>query len=181
MTDDVLLQIKVISRLLHFPDEALIAQIPAYKAALNDQEIRKRFAPVFDYFEMTSLIDLQITYTETFDLKPNNCMNLTYHCFGDSEKRGRELAFLEEIYRMAGLERIDSELPDYLPLVLEFIAEQPDIGREAIIPCCGAAIRILAERFTEAGHPYAVLFDQAICLIDVSACCLEEQLKHTGD
>ncbi|HSQ86401.1 MAG TPA: nitrate reductase molybdenum cofactor assembly chaperone, partial [Desulfobacterales bacterium] len=118
-------QLKLISHLLQYPDEALLGWLPAYREILNEIDnvsTRNRYNRILAYFEQTSLIQLQQKYTETFDLNPSNCMNLTYHRWGDTEKRGPALAYLEEIYLKSGFERINSELPDFLPLILEFIS-----------------------------------------------------------
>ena len=165
------LQIKLISYLIHYPDESLQEWLPSLREVLNEIEKvsdRDTYDQIITYFEQTSLIQLQEQYTETFDLNPSNCMNLTYHRWGDTEKRGPALVHLEEIYLKAGFQRISRELPDYLPLVLEFISEQPDTASEVIIPIYGEVVETLAERLRQAGYPYALLFEQLITILDLS-------------
>ncbi len=167
MVEFVKFELKMISRLLHYPDEELVSLLPVFRAAmsdLGDPVVRKRYAPVFSHFESSPLIRLQEQYTEVFDLKPAHSLNLTYHCFGDSEKRGPALSHIEEIYHRAGLDRTDGELPDYLPLVLEFIVEKPDIGQAEIVFRYKDAIVTLAERFANISGPYGVLFER-LCRI----------------
>ena len=162
------LQIKLISCLLHYPDESLLEWLPSLREVLNEIENvsdRDTYDQIITYFETTLLIQLQEQYTETFDLNPSNCMNLTYHRWGDTEKRGPALVHLEEIYLKAGFQRIGSELPDYLPLVLEFISEQPDASISEIIPLYGEVVETLAERLRQADHPYALLFEQLVGIL----------------
>jgi len=162
------LQIKLISCLLHYPDESLLEWLPSLRKVLNEIENvsdRDTYDQIITYFETTLLIQLQEQYTETFDLNPSNCMNLTYHRWGDTEKRGPALVHLEEIYLKAGHQRIGSELPDYLPLVLEFISEQPDAAISEIIPIYGEVVGTLAERLRQADHPYALLFEQLVDIL----------------
>jgi nitrate reductase delta subunit len=164
-------QIKLISCLLQFPDESLLKWLPELRQVLNEIEsvsVRNRYNKILSYFEQTPLIQLQEKYTETFDLNSSNCMNLTYHRWGDTEKRGPALAHLEEIYLKSGFERISSELPDFLPLILEFISERPDVANFEIIPLYGTIFEILAERLCRTGHPYALLFEQLIDIFDLS-------------
>jgi nitrate reductase delta subunit len=104
-------------------------------------------------------------------------MNLTYHRWGDTEKRGPALVHLEEIYQKAGFQRISSELPDYLPLVLEFISEQPDAASSEIIPIYGEVVESLAERLRQANHPYALLFEQLVDILGLSEVALAAQAK----
>jgi nitrate reductase delta subunit len=174
------LQIKIISCLLHYPDESLLEWLPSLREVLNKIEKVSdwdTYDQIITYFEQTSLIQLQEQYTETFDLNPSKCMNLTYHRWGDTEKRGPALVHLEETYLKAGFQRTSSELPDYLPLVLEFISEQPDAASSEIIPIYGEVVETLAERFRQEGHPYAVLFEQLINIFGLSDVALATETK----
>ena len=164
-------QIKLISCLLQYPDESLLKLLPAFRQVLNEIEnisVSNKYDKILSYFELTPLIELQERYTETFDLVPSNCMNLTYHLWGDTEKRGSALVHLEEIYLKSGFERISSELPDFLPLMLEFMSERPDAANSEIIPLYGAVVEMLAQRLRQAGSPYALLFEQLIALFGLS-------------
>jgi nitrate reductase delta subunit len=173
-------QIKLISCLLHYPDESLIGWLPEFKQVLNEIDsvsVRNKYDQILAYFEQTPLIQLQEQYTETFDLTPSNCMNLTYHRWGDTEKRGPALAHLEDIYQTAGFERINSELPDFLPLVLEFISERPHVANSEIIPLYGTVVEELAERLGQAENPYALLFEQLIDTLGLSAAAANSQTE----
>ena len=61
-------------------------------------------------------------YVETFDLRRRCALYLTYYRYGDTRKRGMAMLTFKAAYRAAGLEPLDDELPDYLPLVLDFAA-----------------------------------------------------------
>jgi nitrate reductase molybdenum cofactor assembly chaperone NarJ/NarW len=157
------LQMKLISCLLQYPDESMLEWLPEFKQIIHEIEdvsARNGYEQVLSYFEQTPLIQLQEQYTQTFDLSSSNCMNLTYHRWGDTEKRGPALVHLEELYLKAGFERIGSELPDFLPLILEFISERPDVAISEIIPLYGTVVETLAGRLRQAGYPYALLFEQ---------------------
>jgi nitrate reductase molybdenum cofactor assembly chaperone NarJ/NarW len=75
---------------------------------------------------------------------------------GDREDRGRALAELLEVYRQAGFEPAVNELPDFLPLMLEFWAASYPAEPHALILRCLAAVPALAGRLKESGSPYAV-------------------------
>jgi nitrate reductase delta subunit len=176
-------RMKLISNLLHYPDESLLGWLPEYREVLNEIEsvsARNSFEQILSYFEQTPLIQLQEQYTETFDINPSNCMNLTYHRWGNTEKRGPALAHLEETYLKAGFERISSELPDFLPLILEFISERPDVANSKILPLYGTVVEKLAERLGEAGDPYALLFEQLITILGLSKTNSAIQTKTTN-
>jgi nitrate reductase delta subunit len=173
-------QIKLISCLLQFPDESLLKWLPELRQVLNEVEsvsARNRYNKILSYFEQTSLIQLQEKYTETFDLNSSNCMNLTYHRWGDTEKRGPALAHLEEIYLKSGFERISSELPDFLPLILEFISERPHVANSVIIPLYGTVMEALAERLGQERNLYSLLFEQLIDIFGLSDTADNSQAK----
>jgi nitrate reductase delta subunit len=75
---------------------------------------------------------------------------------GDREDRGRALAELLEAYLKAGFEPAVNELPDFLPLLLEFLAAAPQAETHAPILRCLAAVPALAVRLKESGSLYAV-------------------------
>jgi nitrate reductase delta subunit len=168
MVEEMNVQIKLISHLLCYPNEALLGSLPVFREVLGEVEnaaVLKKYDQILSYFEETPLSRLQEQYTETFDLNPSNCMNLTYHRLGDTEKRGSALAHLEEIYLKSGFERISNELPDFLPLILEFISERPDVANSVIIPLYGTVVGKLVDRLGQAGSPYTFLFEQLIDIL----------------
>jgi nitrate reductase delta subunit len=174
------LQIKLISHLLQYPDESLLRWLPEYREVFNEIKsvsIRNRYDQILAYFEQTPLIQLQEKYTETFDLNRSICLNLTYHRWGDTEKRGPALAHLEEIYLKSGFERISRELPDFLPLILEFISERPDIANSEIIPLYGTVVQTLVKRLGQAGNPYALLFEQLIDILGLKDAAVNSQVE----
>lgn len=177
-------QIKLISHLLHYPDESFIGRLPVYRDVIDEMEnvsVRNKYHQILRHFEQTPLIQLQEQYTETFDLSPSQCMNLTYHRWGDTEKRGPTLAHLEEIYLKSGFERISSELPDFLPLILEFMSERPDVANSEIIPLYGTVVKTLAERLRQAGNPYAPLFEQLADIFGLSEAATDSQGEEAAN
>lgn len=177
-------QIKLISCLLQYPDESLLKLLPAFRQVLHeidDISVCNKYDKILSYLEQTPLIQLQEEYTETFDLVPSNCMNLTYHIWGDTEKRGSALVHLEEIYLKSGFERTTSELPDFLPLMLEFVSERPDAANSEIIPFYGTVVEILAQRLRRAGSSYALLFEQLIDIFGLSEAEAGSRREATSD
>jgi nitrate reductase delta subunit len=94
----------------------------AAAAALPEPFARERLSSFLAHMKTEPLLNLQEHYTAVFDLNPSTSLNLTWHLLGDHEDRGRALAELLEVYRQAGLEPAVDDLPDYLPLLLEFMA-----------------------------------------------------------
>jgi nitrate reductase delta subunit len=117
------------------------------------------------YAGTRSLIELQEVYTASFDLDPATSLNLTYHLMGDHENRGKALAGLLQIYRQAGYDASARELPDFLPLMLEFLALCPEPEAAEILRASIGTVAPLAKRLQAAGHPYAPIIRLAAEII----------------
>ena len=123
--------LRVLARLLAYPDAQLRGQLPALRAALHDEAAftPRRLA------ELDSLIgalmnrsdglDVEAAYVELFDRGRATSLHLFEHVHGDSRDRGPAMIDLAQTYEKAGLYLAPGELPDYLPVVLEFVSTQP--------------------------------------------------------
>src|SRR5690625_5720034 len=96
---------------------------------LNYSVIQKNFEVFFDYMNNTPFDQLCENYVNTFDYHGVTTLHLTYNVFKDSRKRGEALIELQRLFQTVDLEKTSTELPDFLPLILEFlsIAEKEQI------------------------------------------------------
>jgi len=120
---------KILSGLLQYPDDDYLSQIKdieAIVACRPPNEFENSITEFITYIKTQSLIHLQEIYTAAFDMNPATTMNLTYHIWGDNEKRADMLTRLQQVYQEAGYERATGELPDYLPMLLEFLSVCPE-------------------------------------------------------
>jgi nitrate reductase delta subunit len=125
MTDHPPASLHVMSVLLHYPDEELFNRLDEVASAadqLGSAEIESAIRAFINALNTQSLIQIQERYTAVFDIDPATTLNMTYHAFGDNEKRAAALAHLQHHYEQAGWERITGELPDFLPMMLEFLS-----------------------------------------------------------
>lgn len=152
--------LKLLSLLLQYPGDELLGA-RAELAATADRPIR-RFA---GWWAGEPARDLQRVYVETFDFTRRNSLYLTYHVHGDRRQRGVALLRLKQRYAAAGLELLDGELPDYLPVMLEFAALAPgDLGLAALVEVRDA-IELVRESLRADGSPYALLLDAVADLL----------------
>lgn len=164
MNAEKLLTFKILSHLLQFPDENLLNSLEALEeiiAALPPGRDRKVLAGFLGYLQGRKLISLQEEYSRHFDLNPATCLNLTYHREGDGKDRGAALARLVRVYRQAGYEIAAGELPDYLPLVLEFLSICPAETHAWVVKEYRFEVGTLADQLTQAGASYAPLLSVA--------------------
>jgi nitrate reductase molybdenum cofactor assembly chaperone NarJ/NarW len=154
---------RTLSLLLEYPDEALMSVLWQVRDLVgNDTEgwaaagrdVLSRF---LDHLESQPLTELQADYVKTFDLTPEHSLHLTHHLFGDDKNRGPALIDLSEFYRQHGLELSANELPDYLPLMLEFASTLPEDEALDFLGQLHRVLRVLAANLDKAESPYAAV------------------------
>ncbi len=112
------------SVLLDYPDAEWFARLPAVRAGIAglDPRVRDRLEGFIAAAEAAGTDAWQRAYVTTFDLKRRCSPYLSYYATGDTRRRGAALVTFLDAYRAAGWELDARELPDYLPVVLEFSA-----------------------------------------------------------
>lgn len=160
------LALRALSVLLQYPQDDWIQALPDIEKALEPIRVPSVAAPLNRFLSWAKglpSLQLQETYTAAFDLNPATCLDLTYHSQGDTEDRGRVLSRLRGIYGSAGWDATTAELPDHLPVVLEFLSAAEE-GKEEVLALCTQAARVLAETLCTAKSPYA---DPVGCAADI--------------
>ena len=104
---------------------------------------------------------LQDDYVRTFDFDKRTNLYLTYHLHGDGRRRGIELVRLKRRFREAGLELAEGELPDYLPVLLEFAELEPQAGTTVLAGLRGS-LELVRSALHGRGSPYAHLLDAVV-------------------
>jgi len=163
MTEEFLrIRFKLASLFLQFPDESLMAFLDSMEEAVKSlpaEKPRRIFENLLFHFRQTPLLDLQEDYTRVFDLNPSTTLNLTYHQWGNEKKRGDALVRLSSIYRDAGYEPSPTELPDFLPMIFEFLSVAPEPIQTQMRNDLNEYIMALGSKLKEAESIYASLFD----------------------
>jgi nitrate reductase delta subunit len=152
---------QVLSLLLSYPSDEILDgrdELAAATAALPRGRARDAIDRFLDHFLATSGLALRQEYVETFDLQKRSSLYLTFFTHGDTRKRGQAMLRLKRLYRAAGLILEGSELPDYLPLILEFVAIDPEHG-EWLLREHRAGLELLHMHLREKGSVYAELLE----------------------
>ena len=113
-----------VSWLLTYPDPDTLARFPLVRrlAAEAPEPARGALLRTLDLLDERDPVSVQEEYVDTFDTRRRGCLHLTYFSHGDTRRRGMALLRIKQDFRAAGLEIGDQELPDHLPVVLEFAA-----------------------------------------------------------
>jgi nitrate reductase delta subunit len=163
--------LRLLSILLRYPEESWIRMLPELRQAaggLGSRSLKPAVDRFFSWVMDSAPIVLQERYTDAFDLNPSTSLDLTYHAQGDSEQRGRILSRLNGIYRQAGYRPTTAELPDHMPMVLEFLSCNAE-GQTEVLALCAPCARDLAENLETAKSPYSGLVQAAADMMTAMA------------
>lgn len=155
---------KILSALLEYPDQELVDNLPEISKLLDETvdtdvvewaEVKK----FMTWLESGDLTEIQADYVRTFDMTPEHSLHLTHHLFGDDNDRNRGPALIDlgELYKDYGVKTVANELPDYLPLVLEFVALLDDNEGREFLSDASKVLTVLADNLNKANSPYAPL------------------------
>jgi nitrate reductase delta subunit len=103
------------------------------------------------------IYDLQERYVALFDRGRATSLHLFEHVHGESRDRGQAMADLLSLYQEHGLEVAAHELPDYLPLFLEFLSLLPHAEAQSLLAEPAAILRALADRLGKRDAGYATV------------------------
>ena len=161
---DAVVVCQAASVLLQYPDEYVRERLPVVEAALEElAPFPARDALLAVTRELVARPELELAehYVQVFDRRRRCSPYLTWWSDGETRRRGGSLAALKDRYRSAGLELADGELPDYLPVVLEYAALDLEDGL-AVLQEHRAGVELLRLSLQDARTPYAGVLT-AVC------------------
>lgn len=163
---------KVLSLLLSYPTPELQTNAAALRDALGQEGIltgqaRRALNPLIEELARGDLYDLQERYVLLFDRTRSLSLYLFEHVHGESRDRGQAMIDLMALYEKHGLEIGASELPDFLPLFLEFLSTLPFKEAQDHLTQTVDILAALAERLRKRGSPYEAAFRALIALASV--------------
>jgi nitrate reductase delta subunit len=161
--------LKVLSALLSYPSAELKAAIPEIDRVLAGAgslsvATRAGLGQLLEEIDRSDLYELQERYVALFDRGRQLSLHLFEHVHGESRDRGQAMVNLIETYRSHGLELSSRELPDYLPLFLEFLSEVPEQQARQLLNDAMPIIVLLGERLRARSCAYSGVLDAVISL-----------------
>lgn len=159
---------RVFSRLLDYPTEQLHAYADELRSLVETAEsvpgpVRQNLLTFLEGRLSQDLLDWQSDYDGLFERGRSVSLHLFEHVHGESRDRGQAMVDLMAQYRQAGLELNVNELPDYLPLYLEFVATQGE-GAVAWLQDVAHVLALLAARLQERESDYALVVEALLQL-----------------
>jgi nitrate reductase delta subunit len=152
----------ILSRLIDYPDQDLIDQLDSIDAALREDSNctdmeRDTLLGFIAELQGDSLLEVQQRYVQTFDMVPEYSLHLTHHLFGDDRGRGPALVDLSEHYKGMGLHLKPGEIPDFLPLILEYVATLDELAARFFLGDAAKVLTVVAANLEKIHSPYAPL------------------------
>ncbi|MEU5592843.1 nitrate reductase molybdenum cofactor assembly chaperone [Streptomyces sp. NPDC020298] len=151
------LLLRLCSLMLQYPDTELTTARTALTATVDTlpaSPAAEHLAAFTSWFAGQEPEALERHYVEMFDLRRKSSLYLTYYLHGDTRRRGMALLTLNQRYRAAGWDTDGGELPDHLPVVLEFAALAGPGGGEAPLRQHRRGLELIQRALTDSDSPY---------------------------
>lgn len=165
---------RALAALIAYPTEALQAATGEIAVSLAEEGLvpapqRAAIDDLLAELAGRDIYDLQERYFALFDRSRTLSLHLFEHVHGESRDRGQAMADLIELYRGHGFEPTASELPDFLPLFLEFLSLLPGDEAQALLVEPAGILQALAERLVTRKSAYAAVFAALATLANAPA------------
>ncbi len=166
--------LRVLARLLGYPGAALRAHLPELRAALAAEGALSsaRLAELDALMQTLARrapLDVEADYVELFDRGRSTSLHLFEHVHGDSRERGPAMIDLAQTYETAGLYLAEGEMPDYLPVALEFTSTQPAREARAFLSEMAHILNAIFAALQQRRSPYASVLGALLELAGESA------------
>lgn len=153
---------KALSVLLSYPSDDLKAAVGEIREVLTSEGILSKDAvasiqPLLTDMERFDTYELQERFVLLFDRSRTLSLNLFEHVHGESRDRGPAMVDLLDTYRAGGFDLVSTELPDHLPILLEFLSARPIDEAKEMLEDAGHILAALAERLQRRESNYAAV------------------------
>jgi nitrate reductase delta subunit len=155
--------LRALAALLGYPSEELKAHAGELRTAIAEEGTlsaaeRDRLEPMLRSMETDELLDLQAAYSELFDRSRSLSLHLFEHVHGDNRERGQAMIDLGQQYLASGFFLDANELPDFVPVFLEYASCLPPSEARETLGQPAHVFAALAERLDKRQSYYASVF-----------------------
>lgn len=166
---DLMKTLKALSALLTYPTPELAAAVPEIRSALQAEAVleaegRQALEPLLASLSQEDVYELQERYIQLFDRTRSLSLHLFEHVHGESRDRGQAMVDLKTVYEAAGFAIEGTELPDFVPLFLEYCSLLPRHEARALLAEPAHVLTALGERLRKRGSHYAPVFEALVGL-----------------
>jgi len=156
--------LKVLSLLLSYPEAETLAALDEMVAVVEQENLllddhKKSVLALIDTYRGADLLDMQEAYVALFDRGRFLSLHIFEHVHGESRDRGQAMVNLLQMYEAHGFEMSTHELPDSIPLFLEFLSQQEQAEAVQLLHDAMPVLSLLGARLAERGSEVRAIFD----------------------
>lgn len=175
--------LRALSALLGYPSQELKDHVGELRGAIAGEgalprKNQEQLAQLLEQLESDELLDLQSDYSELFDRSRSLSLHLFEHVHGDNRERGQAMIDLGQQYLANGFFMEANELPDFVPVFLEYASCLPAEEARETLGQPAHVFGALAERLDKRETPYAAVFHGLVALAGVR---LDQDAKASVD
>lgn len=165
--------LRALGALLNYPDNDLRESLPEIRELLLETSwFHRRHHPrldaLLDDLSSGELLDVEARYIDLFERGRKASLYLFEHAYGESRERGQALVALNERYAKANLHLTARELPDFLPVVLEYLSLRSLAEARSLLSEAEPILRRVGDTLQGKHSPYAVIFDALLSFLQVA-------------
>jgi nitrate reductase molybdenum cofactor assembly chaperone NarJ/NarW len=163
------IELRALSALLSYPRQDLRHALPEIDDVIRASPLiaereRRGLFTLIEQLKREDLLVAEERYVETFDRGRATSLNLFEHLHGESRDRGEAMVELMRVYERAGFALAARELPDHLPVVLEYLSCRDLAETRAMLSDCAHLLRRIGEGLIARGSAYSAVL-QALLVI----------------
>ncbi|MDO9425188.1 MAG: nitrate reductase molybdenum cofactor assembly chaperone, partial [Methylobacter sp.] len=156
--------LKVLSLLLSYPEAEMLEALDEMAAVVEQENLlqqdhKKSVLALIDLYRGADLLDVQEDYVALFDRGRFLSLHIFEHVHGESRDRGQAMVDLLQMYETHGFFMSTHELPDYIPLFLEFLSQQEQAEAMQLLHDAMPVLSLLGARLSERGSGFCAIFD----------------------
>jgi len=160
---------KVFSALLSYPTVEMRAALPEMAEAITQAPLlegreRAELLALIEDLARGDQLEAEERYSDLFDRGRALSLHLFEHLHGDSRDRGSAMVELKQLYEAAGLDLSSSELPDYLPVVLEYLSCRDLAEAREMLADCAHILKVIARALIARRSPYAAVLQTLLVI-----------------
>jgi len=161
--DKPCMALRALGAMLTYPGAELREALPEIMALLDAEPklgrpAREGLHRLLAFMGACDPFEAEERYVDLFDRGRHTSLNLFEHVHGESRDRGPAMVDLLQTYERAGFELEAKQLPDYLPVLLEFLSTRPLGEAREMLADCAHILRALGENLRDRDSPYAAVF-----------------------
>lgn len=162
--------LRALGALLSYPGAEMRAALPEIAEMLRGSPLmapddRAAVLALIDLLRSADPLWAEERYVELFDRGRATSLHLFEHVHGEARDRGEAMVELKEIYERAGLRLHAQELPDYLPVVLEYLSCRSLAEARDMLGDCAHILRAIGGALRQRGSSYGTIFTALLGII----------------